>query len=339
MPTSDKAIIAQAAQKYGVDPKILWGLYGTETGFGKNVSTSSAGAVGPFQFEPATAKGMGVNPYDFKSAAFGAARYLAQYKARGVGGMLSAYNAGPAGGYQQRYVNTTLANAKTYDGSPGASVANAGETTVQLPGRPGRQASEPGFDEVAFRKASTGATVGSLFSAEDRKDNPLFTMGVLSTRAPSRSEYTTGSSPVPAAASVPGRTVSTSGTAPGGPVGAGPSLPGVAGAPSKLPPMPSSLKLVHRPPLPAVAKALRALEARDHRPETLGNVEHELAKNPAGLQKALNDRYGHAPTIAETRHGKVVKTASGTPVYVPHPSPGTELTGSREPAPLPGRRR
>jgi hypothetical protein len=129
---NDKAIITEAAQRYGVRPDILWGLYGTETSFGKNVSTSSAGAVGPFQFEPATAKGMGVNPYNFRSAAEGAARYLAQYKSRGVGGMLSAYNAGPAGGYQSGYVNTTLQNAKTY-GIPSASVSSRSAGIGQVP--------------------------------------------------------------------------------------------------------------------------------------------------------------------------------------------------------------
>ncbi len=115
-----KAIVTEAANRYGISPSILWGLYGTETSFGKNVSTSSAGAVGPFQFEPATARAMGVNPNDFRSAAFGAARYLSQYKSRGIGGMLSAYNAGPAGGYQSGYVNTTLQNAKSY-GSGGST--------------------------------------------------------------------------------------------------------------------------------------------------------------------------------------------------------------------------
>src|SRR5215472_1758056 len=105
---NDKAVITEAASKYGIDPKVLWGLYGTETSFGHDLSTSSAGAEGPFQFEPATARAMGVNPHDFRSSAFGAARYLSQYKGRGVGGMLSAYNAGPGGGYQSDYVNKTL---------------------------------------------------------------------------------------------------------------------------------------------------------------------------------------------------------------------------------------
>src|ERR1700680_1796206 len=133
---SDQATITEAAQKYGIDPKILWGLYGTETSCGKNVSRSSAGAEGPFQFEPATAQSMGVNPHDFKRAAFGAARYLAQYKSRGVGGMLSAYNAGPAGGHQSGYVNTTLQNAKTYGGA-GGTLATAPQAPPQgLPKAP-----------------------------------------------------------------------------------------------------------------------------------------------------------------------------------------------------------
>ena len=112
-----KQIIARAATKFGISPSILWGLYGTETSFGHNVTTSSAGAVGPFQFEPGTARSMGVNPYDFESAAFGAAKYLSQYKGRGLAGMLSAYNAGPAGGLQPSYVHSVLQNARSWGGA------------------------------------------------------------------------------------------------------------------------------------------------------------------------------------------------------------------------------
>lgn len=140
-PQDQRNIIQAAAQKYGIDPAVLWGLYGTETDYGHNLSTSSAGAVGPFQFLPSTAKGMGVNPYDFRSSAFGAARYLSQYKGRGVGGMLSAYNAGPAGGYQGGYVDSVLAKAKTWAGgnaaaagaAPSSSPAATGATPTDLP--------------------------------------------------------------------------------------------------------------------------------------------------------------------------------------------------------------
>jgi Peptidase family M23/Transglycosylase SLT domain len=186
MPESQKAIVTEAAQKYGIDPKILWGLYGTETSFGKNVSTSSAGAVGPFQFEPATAKGMGVNPYDFKSAAFGAARYLSQYKGRGVGGMLSAYNAGPAGGYQSGYVDTTLQNAKSYGSAP---VAQA--TIKPIPNSLRTVGSIPNFNQAGYEKAQRAAVLGKLIASEGGSDNPIIASGLASTKEPSRAEFTT----------------------------------------------------------------------------------------------------------------------------------------------------
>jgi murein DD-endopeptidase MepM/ murein hydrolase activator NlpD len=117
--SSPKEIINQAATQYGIDPKILYGLWGAESSFSTTGERSSAGAEGPFQFLPSTAKGMGVDPHDFHSAAFGAAKYLSQYKNRGVSGMLSAYNAGPAGGLQPDYVNSVLSHAKGYGGSAG----------------------------------------------------------------------------------------------------------------------------------------------------------------------------------------------------------------------------
>ncbi len=183
----DKQIIGEAARKYGVDPKILWGLYGTETSFGKNTSRSSAGAVGPFQFEPATAKGMGVNPYDFKSAAFGAARYLSQYKSRGVGGMLSAYNAGPAGGYQSGYVNTTLQNAKTYGGGGGIPIPKAGQAPSQgKPAEAPQQASQPTFNQAAYNKASSDAMLGRLLKGVGNSDALV---GLLGTKEPNKAEF------------------------------------------------------------------------------------------------------------------------------------------------------
>jgi len=104
---------------------VLWGVYGAETDFGRNLSTSSAGAQGPFQFMPSTAAGMGVNPHNFGSAAKGAARYLAQYKSRGKAGMLGAYNAGPAGNINnpetRAYIPKVLGYAKNAPYPVGAS--------------------------------------------------------------------------------------------------------------------------------------------------------------------------------------------------------------------------
>lgn len=120
-PQQQRTIIASAAVRHGIPPAILWGVFGVESDYGHNPSTSSAGAVGDLQFMPGTAAGLGINPYDFVQAADGAARYLAQFKSRGISGMLSAYNAGPAGGTVPSYVRAVLAKARTFTGYQNAS--------------------------------------------------------------------------------------------------------------------------------------------------------------------------------------------------------------------------
>lgn len=98
MPTRRQLqIIEAAARKYGIDPAVEYGVWGTETGFSGTGSRSEAGAEGPFQFTPGTAKGRHINPLDFKESAFEAAHYLSEFKGRGLAGMLGAYNAGPSG--------------------------------------------------------------------------------------------------------------------------------------------------------------------------------------------------------------------------------------------------
>lgn len=63
--------------KYGLPKGMLYGMWGTESSFGKNTGPSSAGARGHFQFMPGTAKQYGVTIGDFGSEAEGAARYMA----------------------------------------------------------------------------------------------------------------------------------------------------------------------------------------------------------------------------------------------------------------------
>lgn len=50
------AIVKQKAKKAGIPWEILWGVEGVETTHGNNITTSSAGARGPFQFIAPTAK-------------------------------------------------------------------------------------------------------------------------------------------------------------------------------------------------------------------------------------------------------------------------------------------
>jgi hypothetical protein len=129
-------IIRRAASRAGIKPSVLWGLYGVETSYGRNVGPSSAGAVGPFQFLPGTARSLGINPLNFRQAANGAARYLAQYKSRGVRGMLAAYNAGPNANPSAAgsYPTDVLRAARTWQGGgrvPGLD-GGGGQTTVDL---------------------------------------------------------------------------------------------------------------------------------------------------------------------------------------------------------------
>lgn len=115
----ERRLFERAAEAYGIDPAILWGLEGAESSHEKK-ARSPKGAQGWMQFMPDTAEGMGVNPYKRRSAVRGAARYLSQYKSRGLRGMLQAYNAGPYGSdnpeSRQHYLNT-LENAKSWKGS------------------------------------------------------------------------------------------------------------------------------------------------------------------------------------------------------------------------------
>jgi hypothetical protein len=111
-------IVKAAAHKWNIPDTILWGVYGTETAFGSAVRTSSAGAVGSFQFEPSTASTYGypvtnaTDPKTFAAQADAAAHYLSDlfHQTGSWSSALSAYNAGPAGGPQPGYVAQVNAN-------------------------------------------------------------------------------------------------------------------------------------------------------------------------------------------------------------------------------------
>lgn len=167
---------------------MLWGVYGTESSFGKDLSTSSAGAEGPFQFEPGTARSLGINPHDFVQAAHGAARYLAQFKGRGLAGMLSAYNAGPAGGIQHDYVSKVLANAKSWGSESG--------------GAPGSPASGSGSPPTLGISTTNGAPDPQLIAAIQAAMQPAPAAPLASQASPARPSYFpklpgTGNAPPP----------------------------------------------------------------------------------------------------------------------------------------------
>jgi len=97
LPTSQYVAIArQDAINAGIPPEYFVRQIYAESGFDPNAA-SGAGAVGIAQFEPATAAGLGINPYDPIQALSGAARLMASYAAQYHGNYamaLAAYNAG-----------------------------------------------------------------------------------------------------------------------------------------------------------------------------------------------------------------------------------------------------
>ena len=107
LPTSQYVAIArQDALNAGIPPDYFVRQIYAESGFDPNAS-SPAGAVGIAQFEPGTAAGLGINPYDPIQALSGAARLMASYAIQYNGDYakaLAAYNAG--GGNLQYAIST-----------------------------------------------------------------------------------------------------------------------------------------------------------------------------------------------------------------------------------------
>ena len=116
-------LFTRAGNRHGVDPALLAAVAQQESGFDAS-AVSPAGAQGLMQFMPATARGLGVDPFDPASAVDGAARYLAdlteQFGSPELG--LAAYNAGPGtvsryGGIPpyaetQNYVRSVMSKAE-----------------------------------------------------------------------------------------------------------------------------------------------------------------------------------------------------------------------------------
>lgn len=90
-------IFKRAADKYGIDEKLLKAVAKAESNFNSSV-VSSAGAIGVMQLMPSTASSLGVtNPYDAEDNIMGGAKYLSRLLEKYDGNVslaLAAYNAG-----------------------------------------------------------------------------------------------------------------------------------------------------------------------------------------------------------------------------------------------------
>lgn len=177
------ALAEQAANKYGVDPEIFKRQIAAESNWDPN-AVSSAGARGIAQFMPATARGMGVNPLDPKSALFGAARYMRNNLDQFDGDYrlsLAAYNAGGGAARKalksypetQRYVAKILGGKNAVD--TGGSVS-AGSPVGGVGGT-----SDPALafiqSRLAKRRPQLAAAIGAL-------QQPVERIGLADTGSP-----------------------------------------------------------------------------------------------------------------------------------------------------------
>ncbi len=90
-------LVSAAERRHGLPPGLLEALVEVESG-GRVHAMSGAGAVGPAQLLPSTARQLGVSdPFDSEEAVDGSARYLAEQlrRFRSVRLAVAAYNAGP----------------------------------------------------------------------------------------------------------------------------------------------------------------------------------------------------------------------------------------------------
>jgi peptidoglycan DL-endopeptidase CwlO len=95
-------LFTSAATRYGISAKLLAAVAKVESNFNPR-AVSRAGAEGLMQIMPATARGLGINPFDPGQAVDGAARILAG-NLKEFGSLplaIAAYNAG--GGAVRRY--------------------------------------------------------------------------------------------------------------------------------------------------------------------------------------------------------------------------------------------
>ncbi len=172
-------LFVQAGNQYKIPPQVLAGIASVETNLGGNISTSSTGAQGLMQFEPGTARALGVNPGNIRSAIFGAAKLLNQYgyqqnPTRAIG----AYNGGP-GNPQYGYASQVLSEANRLKGQL-AGYTGKGSSSTSLPSGPSamgstgtRLVTTPGMSAADQATMQRAQIASQLLSSESGRGDPF----------------------------------------------------------------------------------------------------------------------------------------------------------------------
>jgi len=159
------SIYQAAGIQYGIRWELLAAINEIESDYGRNLSVSSAGAVGWMQFLPSTWRRYGLDangdgrrdPYNPVDAIFAAARYLAAagYE-RDVRGALFAYN------HADWYVDSVLLRARLIAGLPAELIGSlTGLTEGRFPVYArARYADDPAEAERAARPGAAARLVG-----------------------------------------------------------------------------------------------------------------------------------------------------------------------------------
>ncbi|MEX1022420.1 MAG: lytic transglycosylase domain-containing protein [Dehalococcoidia bacterium] len=126
VPPAHLAVMQEVGEESGIPWSLLAAIASVESGFGANMSTSWAGAIGYGQFMPPSwaAFGQGGDPYDYRDVIPAMARYL-----RAAGAPADIPNAVYAYNHSWEYVALVLGRMAAY-GTHGPDPAAAATPTV-----------------------------------------------------------------------------------------------------------------------------------------------------------------------------------------------------------------
>ncbi|MDQ6607967.1 MAG: lytic murein transglycosylase [Actinomycetota bacterium] len=171
-------IYQAAGIEYDVPWQVLAAINEIETDYGRNLSISSAGAVGWMQFLPSTWKRWGVDangdgvadPYNPVDAVFAAARYLhAAGASRSVGRAVFAYN------HAGWYVQSVLLRAKLIGGMPDQLIgALAGLVQGHFPVAAAARYADDSVERLATRRVKGSNAAIPIGSSPGSQGTSIF---------------------------------------------------------------------------------------------------------------------------------------------------------------------